>query len=216
MRNSFIVHIDSLCVLDDLTNEQRGELFYAIYCFQTGREIELSPLVKIAFSQFKNQFIRDDEKYQNVVEARKQAGSKGGKQRIANQANATFAKQNQANQADSDSKSKSDSKNDKSKILDAVNSSSKLNKVSFVEWLEYKKFKYQVNSVNKLIDMLTQYDIYTQKEIIDNSIMNNYKGLFEPKKKQSASLNLYEQNKQSLQSFLNRINGQEILDSEVM
>lgn len=112
MRQSFLLHIDSLCVLDELTNEQRGELFYAIYKYQLGEDFELSPIVKIAFSQFKNQFKRDDEKYKKVCEARKQAGAMGGKQRVANQANATKCKQNKANQADSDNKSDSDSVND--------------------------------------------------------------------------------------------------------
>ena len=76
--------------------------------------------------------------------------------------------------------------------------------------------KYQINSINKLIEMLTQYDFYTQKEIIDNSIMNNYKGLFEPKKKTSSSMSLYDKNKQHMEDFMRRINQQEILDSEVM
>lgn len=120
------------------------------------------------------------------------------------------------NANDKEKEKEKDNVKDKDKILEVVNSSSKLNRDSFIEWLEYKKFKYQVNSINKLIEMLTQYDSYTQKEIIDNSIMNNYKGLFEPKKKTSSSLSLYEQNKQSMESFLNRINSQEILDSEVM
>lgn len=114
MKPSFILHKDSLCVLEDLTNEQRGELFYAIYCYQIGTEIELSPIIKIAFSQFRNQFIRDEEKFKNTVEARKQAGSKGGKQRVANQANASMSKQTKANQAvsDNDSVNESESVND--------------------------------------------------------------------------------------------------------
>ena len=111
MKPSFILHIDSLCILEDLSNEQKGELFNAIYCYQIGKEIELSPIIKIAFSQFKNQFIRDEEKYKKTVEARKQAGSKGGKQRVANQANASTTKQNQANQAVSVSKNEKDSVN---------------------------------------------------------------------------------------------------------
>jgi hypothetical protein len=108
MRKSFVLHIDSLCVLDDLSDEQKGQLFNAIYQYQLGNEVVLSPLVKIAFSQFKQQFIRDDEKYQNVCESRKIAGSKGGKQKVAN---ASKCKQNVANVADSDNKSDSDSKN---------------------------------------------------------------------------------------------------------
>jgi hypothetical protein len=70
-RKSFLVHIDSLEVLDDLTNEQAGELFKAMKAFHLGGEVELNPLVKIAFSPFKNQFIRDDEKYIKLCEKNK-------------------------------------------------------------------------------------------------------------------------------------------------
>ena len=78
---SFLLQIDSLCILDDLTDEQSGQLFNAIYQYQLGNEIELPPLIRIAFSQFKNQFNRDEEKYQKTCEARKEAGSKGGNHR---------------------------------------------------------------------------------------------------------------------------------------
>ena len=128
MKSSFILHKDSLCVLEDLTNEQRGELFYAIYSYQIGQEIELSPIIKIAFSQFKNQFVRDEEKFKKVVEARKQAGAKGGKQRVANQANASTTKQTKANQAvsDSDSDSVNESVSVKDKIFTFSLSTSRL------------------------------------------------------------------------------------------
>lgn len=112
MKKSFLIHIDSLCILDDLSNDQRGELFFAIYQYQLGIEINLNPLIKIAFSQFKNQFNRDNEKYEKTCEARKLAGSKGGKQRIANQANATNSKQKEANQADKKNKKDNDKEND--------------------------------------------------------------------------------------------------------
>ena len=65
-RKSFLIHIDSLDILDDLTDEQAGQLFKAIRSHQTGETLELSPLVKIAFSPFKNQFNRDDEKYEKL------------------------------------------------------------------------------------------------------------------------------------------------------
>ena len=55
-RKSFLIHIDSIEILDDLSNEQAGELFKAIKAYQYNDEIELSAIVKIAFSPFKNQF----------------------------------------------------------------------------------------------------------------------------------------------------------------
>lgn len=121
MKKSFLLHIDSLCILEELDDEQKGQLFNAIYKYQLGEQIELSPIIKIAFSQFKNQFIRDEEKYKSTCEKRKLAGSKGGKQRVANQANATKPKQTQANQADNKNKNKNKSDNDNVKDSDNKN-----------------------------------------------------------------------------------------------
>lgn len=116
-RKSFIIHKDSLDILDDLTNEQAGELFKAIKAHQLNDDFTMSALVKIAFSPFKNQFARDDEKYRKTCESRAVAGSKGGKQKVAN---ASKRKQEVANLADSVSKSKNDSdskKDNKRKVF---------------------------------------------------------------------------------------------------
>ena len=61
-KKSFVLHIDSLDVLDDLSDEQAGKLFKAIKAYQKNDGMEVDSLVKIAFSPFKNQFTRDDEK----------------------------------------------------------------------------------------------------------------------------------------------------------
>ena len=111
MKKSFLLHIDSLCILNDLTDEQSGQLFKAMYLYQIGEVLELSPIIKIAFSQFKNQFDRDNEKYIKTCEVRKQAGSKGGKQRVANQANANKTKQDEANQAEKENENKNEKEN---------------------------------------------------------------------------------------------------------
>lgn len=78
-RKSFIIHKDSLTVLDELSNEQAGLLFKAIKAYQTDEDIELDSLTKIVFSSFKAQFVRDDEKYQKIVERNTNNGSKGGR-----------------------------------------------------------------------------------------------------------------------------------------
>ena len=109
MRKSIIVHLDSLEVLSELTNEQAGILFKAIKSYANGIEPELDFSMKIAFLPFKNQFIRDSEKYDKTCEVRRVAGSIGGKQKVAN---ASKSKQKVANLADSDSKNKNNSKKD--------------------------------------------------------------------------------------------------------
>lgn len=107
-KKSFLLHIDSLDILDDLTNGQAGVLFKAIKAYQHSEDFPLDSVVKIAFSPFKNQFFRDDEKYVKTCERRAIAGSKGGKQKVANASN---SKQELANVADTNNKNKNKTNN---------------------------------------------------------------------------------------------------------
>ncbi len=115
-KKSFLIHIDSLDVLDDLTDEQCGQLFKSIKSYHLDGDINLSSIVKVAFSPFKNQFIRDNEKYQKTCKARADAGSKGGKQKVANVAIASKSKQKVANVAENKNKTKNDNENDSKDI----------------------------------------------------------------------------------------------------
>ena len=58
-----------------------------------------------------------------------------------------------------------------------------VNLESLAEWLEYKKYK-SIAPITKTINFLSKYDLNTQQKIVDSSIMNGYKGLFEPKQQQ--------------------------------
>ena len=97
---SFILHKDSLSVLNKLTDEQAGKLFKSIFIYQTENVLPDDNLISIIFEPFLNQFKRDVENYKKTCEARKIAGSKGGKQKVAN---ATKNKQKVANVAVNDS-----------------------------------------------------------------------------------------------------------------
>jgi len=114
-RKSFVLHKDSLDILEELTDEQAGKLFKAIRYYQLGMDIELDQITKLVFSPFKNQFTRDDDKYIETCERRAIAGSKGGKQKVANASNskqkvAKVAESKSVSKSDSDSKSVSKSK----------------------------------------------------------------------------------------------------------
>ena len=78
-RKSFVLHLDSLDVLDELTDDQAGKLFKAIHKHQKGEFVELCQVLKIAFTPLKNQFARDNEKYKRIVERNKNNGLKGGR-----------------------------------------------------------------------------------------------------------------------------------------
>ena len=106
-KNSFVLHLDSLSILDEMPDEMAGQFLKILYKFKnTGELPKMDFAMKIAVTPFVNQFRRDDEKYGNTVEKRSLAGSKGGKQKVAN---ASKSKQKVANVAESDSDSVSDS-----------------------------------------------------------------------------------------------------------
>lgn len=116
-KKSFLLHKDSLDILNDLTDEEAGQLFKAIKANQMNEEMELNAVVRIAFSPFKNQFSRDNEKYDAICKGRAVEGSKGGKAKASKSkqmvANGSKCKQEVANLADSDSETKNDSDSDK-------------------------------------------------------------------------------------------------------
>ena len=117
-RKSFIIHKDSLSILDDLSDEQAGQLFKAIKSYQLDEEKELSSLIKIAFSPFKNQFVRDAEKYLNTVERNRINGSKGGRPpnpENPEEPSGLIGNPTKPKKTDSGSKSDSDSKSDSKK-----------------------------------------------------------------------------------------------------
>ena len=112
-QKSFILHQDGLVILEKMTDEQAGKFIKILYYFKkTGELQELDFAMEMATTPFLNQFKRDGIKYNNVCEARKLAGSKGGKQKVAN---ASKCKQKVANLAenDNDNDNDNDNKNDK-------------------------------------------------------------------------------------------------------
>lgn len=128
MKTGFILHLDSLAVLDELTNEQAGILFKAIRDYNLGKEPELDFAMKMAFLPFKNQFIRDFEKYENTCERNKANGSKGGRPKKL--------KETEKTQVVFEEPKKADNKNDNENKNNNNNNIPELN-----EFLDYAREK---------------------------------------------------------------------------
>lgn len=189
---SFILHKDSLSVLNKLSDEQAGKLFKSIFLYQTEDILPDDELTSIIFEPFLNQFKRDVENYTKTCEARKIAGSKGGKQKVAN---ASKSKQKVANLADSDSKNKNKNKNDSESKNDLPIFINKDLFDSFVEMRNKIKKPLTDKAKELLIKDLTNFENLKAGNAniaIENSIKNSWQGVFEPK--QQPKQNTYSKN----------------------
>lgn len=100
MKNSFLLYVDRLEVLDEMTDEDAGKLFKAIRDYvKDGSIPERGTLVSIAFRALKPALDSDSEKYHLMCLRRSEAGKKGGrpkKQEKAKKANAFEEKANES------------------------------------------------------------------------------------------------------------------------
>ena len=79
MKKSFILYQDYLEHINFLSDEQAGKLFKAIFLYNQGHDVEMEPIVRMAFSFIKVNLDRDMEKYEAVKERNKINGLKGGR-----------------------------------------------------------------------------------------------------------------------------------------
>lgn len=102
-KKSFIIYIDKLkTATDSLSDEELGQLFRAICAYHCGETYEpSSPLASLTFKFFLSSFRESEEKYERIVERRREAGRKGNEKRWGkNIANAADESQSVANIAD--------------------------------------------------------------------------------------------------------------------
>lgn len=81
-KEAFIIHADAWRTIQKLSLEQRGVLLSALMLYQLGEDLpEMDPVTELAFSFMSSQLDRDNEKYDRIIEKRKQAGKKGAEVR---------------------------------------------------------------------------------------------------------------------------------------
>lgn len=75
-KNSFILFHDQKEVVDELTDEQAGKLFKAIYEYNVNKKINLKGALKLVFIPFKTAFDRNNDKWDETAKQRSEAGKK--------------------------------------------------------------------------------------------------------------------------------------------
>lgn len=118
-RDSFILYTGCKQQIAMLSDQDAGRLFKALFEFvDNGTEPDFSDsgALYMCFSFISAQVLRDKEKYDDICEKRAAAGKKGGRQKQANIASATNAKQKQANLADNENDSDSENETGTNKM----------------------------------------------------------------------------------------------------
>ncbi len=104
-KRHFLFNLEWAEILSVLPAEVKYEVYDAIIEYAaSGKLLDLKPMAKGCFLFIKKELDYYKDSYSEKIEKRREAGSKGGKskqnkQKVAKQANATFAKQNKQTQA---------------------------------------------------------------------------------------------------------------------
>ena len=116
MKKSFILYTDTLAILDELTDEQSGQLFKKIKEYhsenkpnKSEKTQSVNSVIDLLFIQFKLQFDRDLDKYNTRVEVNRNNGKLGGRPKLKKRTKAKKAD----NDNDNDNVNDSDNDNDK-------------------------------------------------------------------------------------------------------
>lgn len=150
-KRSFVLYTDLIHTVEKLSDADAGELFKHILRYVN----DLSPetknqLVDIVFEPIKQQLKRDLKHWESIINKRKVAGAKGGKQKLAN------ASKRVANVAvsvnDSVSVSVTDNVNDIKyyKIFKHL-------KLTFDDFDKLVRLGYSVEQINKVLESIENY-----------------------------------------------------------
>jgi hypothetical protein len=203
MKTSFILHIDSLCVLDKMTNEQAGIFIKALYQYQTTKELpELDIVLQMAVVPFVNQFIRDGKDYEKVCDRNRINGKKGGRKKRETKTQKTQSLQVGLNvdglqDLEENKEQNKTAKNPKNPVAPYKEKDSDSDKEkdtmpfgvleldsAWQEWVQFRKEKKNPltpTAAKKQVKFLKKYSSQVAVSIIEKSILAGWTGLFEPK-----------------------------------
>lgn len=154
-KKKIVVYADWLTTFNALTDEEAGKLIKHFFQYVNDLNPQSDRLTELMFTPIKQTLKRDLQKWQDTRDKRVEAGSKGGKQKVAN---ATNAKQSVANVAVSDSVNVS--------VSDSVNVNE--NKET------YRRFAHLCLSVDDFNKLAKTYTTTSIDSILDS--IENYKG----------------------------------------
>lgn len=226
-KESFIIYKSFYKPISKLSDKQLGRLFRAIFEYNINGVVSVEEDIEMAFEFFKNQFDLDNEKYQSKVERNRDNARRGGIAKAnakktsetsesggmcQTQATATKRKRPLAMAAYNDNDN--DNENDKSNSARARIRAHEIGDLTFIsdeyrdvfaKWIAYKterkeKYKTQgsLRECYERLKTLSGNNPGTAMAIVNQSMANNWAGLFELK--QSKNGNSSQQDRKSFES----------------
>lgn len=181
-KKSFLFYTNWLQTFENLTDEEAGKLIKHLLRYVN----DLNPdppnrLTQLVFEPLKQILKVDLKKYENIIERNKANGSKGGRPSKPKKPTGLSGNPKKPKKADTDT--------DTDTVLSKDNNISDFDKV-VLDWFDYKKErresykseKSKTTFINKL-RKLSGDNAETARLIVDESIANNWAGIFELKNK---------------------------------
>lgn len=168
-KKSFLLHLDSLVILESMSDEQAGKFIKILYQFHVNNEIpDLDFAMTMAVTPFINQFKRDIKKYEDTCNRNKINGLKGGRKKnplepTRTQKTQSVKKNPLAPYNDSDSDNKNENKNDSDSN---VNAQIYLDYFNLIFETKYKSLSTIKNNLEKCLEVYSMDEI---KEAINKS-----------------------------------------------
>lgn len=147
MRDSFILYTDQKEAVDELSDEDAGKLFKAIYEYNKTNKIKVEGMLKVIFMQFKVFLDKDFIKWEEEKNKRVEAGRLGGIQRAINKKQALSSKSKQCLDMLSNTKQTQANQADNVNVNVNVNYNNKIYIVDIIDYLNQKtNSKYKTNT----------------------------------------------------------------------
>ena len=165
-RKSFILHFDSLEVLNELSKEQIADLFIAIKDYNLWKEVKLDWLMKAVFVPFKNQFDRDLKKYNKKCEVNAENIKKRWNKEDTKNTNGINGKKI----IPKDTYNKNDNKKDKDKVKDKE----KRNTETYGEFSNVYLTKEEIKKLENMYGIYAPYKMIEELSAYIEDVWDKY------------------------------------------
>ena len=169
--------------IKELDMQDQVKIYNAIFEYEfENKEVELNGIAKSIFTLILPQLEANNTKYENGCKGGRPKNQNKTKTKPKNNLDETKTKPND-NENDNDNEKENDNIKEKINKKEKYYENEELNNL-FLEFLELRKKIKAVNSeraINMLIKKLSNYDDDLKKQMIERSILNSWKDVYEIK-----------------------------------